>query len=193
MLPVPLEVPAGTSVISFIGAIKKVLLGVFSYQDIPFERLAMEPEVAKHVQSAGLYQALFSFQDARERNRAWGELHQKTILLFQKGATEDFGLWLMEVPSGLEGGFIYNADMYVKETATHLCARYVELLTHFANNPQISVDELGRLGNSVSGQYLSRLGRQAPEPLATTAFQARATTGSTSSLSVEAMPLAKIT
>ena len=192
MLPVPLGVPVGTSVLSFIGAIKKVLLEVFSYQDIPFERLAREPEVAKHVQSAGLYQALFSFQDARERNRAWGELHQKTILLFQKGATEDFGLWLMEVPNGLEGGFIYNADMYTKETATHLCTRYLELLHRFANNPDIRVNELGRLGDSVSGQYLTRLGRDAPELLATTVLQERATTRSTVSLSAEAMPLAKI-
>jgi acyl carrier protein len=113
-------------------------------------------------------------------------------LLFQKGATEDFGLWLMEVPNGLEGGFIYNADMYNKETAAHLCTRYLELLHLFANNPETSVDELGQPGDSVSGQFLTRLGREESKPLATTVFQARTATGATSALSVEAMPLAKI-
>jgi hypothetical protein len=118
------------------------------------------------VQRAGLYQALFSFQDARERIRKWGQLDQKTILLFQKGATEDFGLWLMEVPYGIEGGVIYNAEMFDAATAEAFCTRYVELLQKIAGNPALTIKDLFDPADSEAGKYLMRLGRELDIPAA---------------------------
>src|SRR5207344_2553936 len=139
LLPVQLGVQGGCKVVDFIRDIKQELLEVFSHQDVPFERLAVEPEVASRTQRVGLYQALFSFQDARDRTRQWGGLKQQGILIFQKGATEDLGLWLMEVPSGIEGGFTYNADLYTAETAAAFRERFIELVQRLAANPSMSV------------------------------------------------------
>ena len=157
LLPVQLSVRHDLRAIDFIRGIKQELLEVFSHQDIPFERLATEPEVAARSQRVGLYQALFSFQDARDRERHWGGLSQKTILIFQKGATEDLGLWLMEVPSGLEGGFTYNADIYTPPTAAAFRERYLELLNRLANHPQMTLAEMMESAGSASAQSLRRL------------------------------------
>jgi acyl carrier protein len=85
---------------------------------------------------------LFSFQDARERERRWGLLEHSSVLVMQKGATEDLGLWLMEVPSGLEGGINYNADLFDSHTASLFRDRFVSLLKRVAGNPSQTVAEL---------------------------------------------------
>ncbi len=136
LLPLQLHIDPAQPVTAFLRDVKQELLDVLNFQDIPFERLAMEPDMMARSQRAGIYQALFSFQDARERERQWGGLAQSSILIFQKGATEDLGLWLMEVPHGLEGGITYNADIYTTRTAEALHARYLELLERLAADPR---------------------------------------------------------
>ncbi len=157
LLPVQFMVDPAQTLGQFLTGVKRDTLDVFENQEIPFERLASEPEIASRAQRFGLYQALFSFQDARERKREWGPLHHKAILLFQKGATEDLGLWLMEVPGGLEGGFTYNSDIYLPETAAAFRERYAELLHRVAADPSIPVAELTDAGNSTAAQWLRRL------------------------------------
>ena len=60
----------------------------------------------------------------------------------QKGATEDFSLWMMEVPGGLEGGINYNADVFDAATAQMMNARLMGLLRRVADRPEASVAEL---------------------------------------------------
>jgi non-ribosomal peptide synthetase component F/thioesterase domain-containing protein len=180
LLPVQLEVPGQRKVVDFVRDIKQELLEVFSYQDVPFERLALEPEVASRTQRVGLYQALFSFQDARDRMRQWGALKQQGILIFQKGATEDLGLWLMEVPSGIEGGFTYNADLYTAETAAAFRERFVELVQRLAANPAMSVADLTASAGSAAAAYLRRLAAEdVPATLPGPAMARRSVTDAT--------------
>src|SRR5205085_2352384 len=74
-----------------------------------------------------------------------------------KGATEDLGLWLMEVPSGLEGGFTYNADLYTAETASAFRARFLEMLQRLASKPALSMAELMDDAGSSAAQTLRRI------------------------------------
>ncbi|SCC91285.1 Amino acid adenylation domain protein [Thiomonas sp. X19] len=135
LLPLQLRIDLNQTASDYLRSVKQEFMDVLSFQDIPFERLAMEPEMMARSQRAGIYQALFSFQDARERTRQWADLEQSSILIFQKGATEDLGLWLMEVPGGLEGGFTYNTDIYTAQTAAAFKARYLELVQRFVTDP----------------------------------------------------------
>ncbi|MFZ8332614.1 hypothetical protein ACO1L0_14645, partial [Staphylococcus aureus] len=65
-----------------------------------------------------------------------------SVLVMQKGATEDFGLWLMEVPGGLEGGINYNADVFDALTAQVFRERLLGLLRRVAQAPHLSVSAL---------------------------------------------------
>ncbi len=157
LLPVQFAFDPSQTLSEFLDGVKRDTLEVFEHQEIPFERLIEEPEISGRAQRVGLYQALFSFQDARERRREWGPLRQQSILIFQKGATEDLGLWLMEVPNGLEGGFTYNADIYLPETAAAFREHYVELLRRIAGDPSLKMSEFVDVATSASGQLLRRL------------------------------------
>ncbi|WP_081858073.1 non-ribosomal peptide synthetase [Thiomonas sp. FB-Cd] len=142
LLPLQLQPDPNQTFPGFMRAVKRELLDLSTFQDVPFECLMAEPEVKARSQQSGLYQALFSFQDARDRNRSWGGIKQSSILIFQKGATEDLGLWLMEVPHGLEGGITYNADIYTAQTASAMRERYLELVVRLADRPQAALAEL---------------------------------------------------
>jgi hypothetical protein len=134
LLPLHLGLQHSAALPEWLGSVKRELVEALANEDVPFERLAPEPELAALSQKAGLYQSLFSFQDARERKRRWGPLQHSSVLVMQKGATEDFGLWLMEVPNGLEGGFNYNADLFDAATAALFRQRLLGLLRRVARD-----------------------------------------------------------
>jgi amino acid adenylation domain-containing protein len=142
LLPVHVNVDAGVPLLSWFASIKRELLDAMAHQDVPFERLAAEPEIAVHANKVGLYQSLYSFQDARARERHWGPLAHSSVLVMQKGATEDFGLWIMEVPGGLEGGINYNADLFDARTAQIFKERIIGLLRRVADAPGQTVSAL---------------------------------------------------
>jgi amino acid adenylation domain-containing protein len=142
LLPMPVRVPADIDFKEWVRTVKRELLEAFANQDVPFERLMQEPAIVRHGGVAGLYHSLFSFQDARERERRWGSLAHSAVLVMQKGATEDFGLWLMEVPGGMEGGINYNADLFEPTTAATFRERFLAILRRVAASPDMRVREL---------------------------------------------------
>ncbi|MBI5720134.1 MAG: amino acid adenylation domain-containing protein [Burkholderiales bacterium] len=142
LLPMPLALDHEAGLTDWLAAIKREMLDGFANQDVPFERLVQEPAIAARAHKAGLYQSLFSFQDARERRREWGPLRHGNVLILQKGATEDLGLWLMDVPNGLEGGLNFSADLFERGTIMVFVARLLGLLQRVADNPQQSLREL---------------------------------------------------
>jgi amino acid adenylation domain-containing protein len=148
MLPMHLRLPRSARLSDAMRQVKADLMDVFSHQSIPFEVLAADPAIGRRLQHSGLYQVMFSFQDARERQRDWGGLQQQSILIFQRGATEDMGLWMMDVPKGMEGGFIYNTDVYDDSTAEALRACYLDMLHHIAEHGHTTIAELCALEQS---------------------------------------------
>jgi len=160
-------------VTSLVREIKADLLELFEHQEVPFERLVVEPEIAARAQGTGLFQILFSFQDARDRNRQWGNLRQQSIRVFPKDATQDLGMWLRDQPDGLYGAFVVNADLYDADTGPTLHARYLELVQRFIAAPGQSVAELMATGDPATAKRLSRLGR-APAPVIEAASASKA-------------------
>jgi amino acid adenylation domain-containing protein len=142
LLPIHLVVDSALPLVDWVRSVKGVLLESFANQDVPFERLAGEPEFVAYSQKAGFYQGLFSFQDARERQHDWGGLLQENLPVMQGGATEDFGLWLMESATGLTGGINFNADLFTRETAQMFRARFLALLRDAVARPQATLAEL---------------------------------------------------
>jgi hypothetical protein len=156
LLPIQLQVARDRPAMSFASQIKQELLDVFSHQEVPFERLAEEPSLAARAQRGGVYQALFSFQDARDRTRQWGDLAQSSILVFQKGATEDLGLWLMEVPNGLEGGLVYDLDLFDGETARAIRESYLATVRNLLAEPSRTISQVVGMQTFAPGQHLLR-------------------------------------
>ncbi|WP_232324444.1 condensation domain-containing protein, partial [Variovorax sp. WDL1] len=81
VLPLSFQIDRSLRFGEFMRYVKQELIAVMSHQQIPFERLVSEPEFVERAQGVGLYQALFSFQDARERPRDIGGLAHRQMHL----------------------------------------------------------------------------------------------------------------
>lgn len=156
VLPLSFQVERSLVFGDFLRYVKAELVSIMSNQLIPFERLVSEPEFATRAQGVGLYQALFSFQDARERPHRIGPLADRQIHLAPSGATDDLGIWLMDKAGGLEGAVVYNADIYLAETGAAFKERYLELLHQVARQPDATLGEVVG-ADSPSASYLRRL------------------------------------
>ena len=75
-----------------------------------------------------IYQAFFSYQDARHRPAAWGNLAQQNVPVFQPSAAQDVALWFLDGVDGLVGGLNYNTDILEPATAELLRVRYLALV-----------------------------------------------------------------
>ncbi|WP_238136915.1 acyl carrier protein, partial [Variovorax sp. JS1663] len=165
VLPLSFQVDPSLRFGEFMRYVKQELIAVMSHQQVPFERLVSEPEFVERAQGVGLYQALFSFQDARERPQDIGDLKHRQMHLLQRGATDDLGIWLMDKPRGIEGAIAYNADIYQRETGVAFKERYLELLQRVAQQPDATLAALSTAEGSDSALYLQRLAAgEAPEP-----------------------------
>ena len=156
-LPLSFQIDRSLPFGDFMRYIKQELLSVMNHQEVPFERLVTEPEFAERAQRVGLYQGLFSFQDARDRPREMGGLAYRQMHLLQRGATDDLGMWLMDKGDCLEGAIVYNADVYRHETGAAFNERYAELLRRVSEHPDSTLEALTSSEDSPSATYLSRL------------------------------------
>jgi acyl carrier protein len=149
LLPLHMTVDPALPFVDFVRHVKRVAIESFGHPDVPLEYLQRELKVG-HGSGAVLYQALFSFQDARGRIVDWGGLQHEQILLFQSGATEDLGLWFLENTKGMVGGVTYNADILEADTARQLRERYLMMLMRVGEDPHQSIATLhGLVGGTM--------------------------------------------
>lgn len=157
LLPMPFQVDGSMRFGEFMRYVKQELISVMDHQQVPFERLVREPEFVERSKGVGLYQALFSFQDARERARDVGGLADRQVHLLQQAATDDLGLWLMDKSSVVEGAVVYNADIYKDETGEAFKERYIELLRRAVDQADPTLEAILAPEGSASAAYLRRL------------------------------------
>ncbi|QSX75473.1 amino acid adenylation domain-containing protein [Lysobacter arenosi] len=142
LLPLRMEMDQDLTFAQAVKQVKDVVLDSFAHPDIRLEDLVRELSVRSREGGAVLYHALFSFQDIRQRMCDWGPLRHERYPVFQTASTQDLGLWFVEQDTGLSGGFIYNADIFLDETTALLRDRYIAVLEALGNDPSRTLAEL---------------------------------------------------
>ena len=140
LLPLQVELRRDEGFRALQDRVRRAMLESFTFPDVPLERLV--DDVPGLRGGGPLYQALFSFQDARRRPSEWGNLRHERLEVSQRGATEDLGLWLVERPGGLVGGVTWHADLYEAHTAQRLRERFLAILAQIVEAPDTPVDTL---------------------------------------------------
>ena len=138
LLPLPLVVSPDDSFPDLLRQVREIASAGLAHSNVLLEDVALRRTDRKTT----LYHALFSFQDARERVRRWGNLHHEAVHLFQEAATEDLGMWFLEGIDGLFGGLTYNRDVLDKQTIEQLRARMLEMIARIVEDPSRPVSSL---------------------------------------------------
>ena len=104
VLPLRIRVAEDATFVQLLEEVRDCVLDAFKYPDVPFDHLVRELNVPRDRSRFPLYQAMFSYQDARQRIRHWDNLDHEMIQVMQPGVAEDIGLWFLERTEDLIGG-----------------------------------------------------------------------------------------
>lgn len=155
-LPLRLQIDPDKSFLEHLRAVRAEVVEAFGHQDAPFEHLVRVLDVPRDESRFPIYQAFFSYQDARGRPPMWGNLEHENVPVFQPAAAQDVSLWFLEGPTGAVGGLNYNTDILEAESANRLKARFLDLLQRIIAEPTKSVRELSRLSEAERAELVDR-------------------------------------
>ncbi|MDG2536711.1 amino acid adenylation domain-containing protein [Dyella jiangningensis] len=150
-LPLRVMVDPEAPFLEVVKKVRQVVLDAFAHPDVPFEQLVFSLGLARDESRPPIYQAMFSFQDARRRIVSWGDLAHEHLPVFQRGAADDIGLWFLEQEQGLLGGITYNTDILDASTAARFRDCYETLLASALQDPATVVSRLDMLPAAQQG------------------------------------------
>ncbi len=134
---------------------REAVLDAFLHPDIPLEHLVHALGLPRDESRTPLYQAFFSYQDARARALDWGGLAQQPIDLAPPAVAEDLALWFIESNEGLTAGLTYNADIFEHATIERHGERLLGLLRAALADPSQALARLPLLTATEHAQLAS--------------------------------------
>ncbi len=113
--------------------VRDVTLDAFSREEMPLERLGIEPPPVR---------AFFSFQDARARAQRIGTALVSQVDVEPPKAANDLMVWLMERVDSLVAVANYSSELFEESTIASLLESFVCLLEDAADDPERKLQEL---------------------------------------------------
>jgi amino acid adenylation domain-containing protein len=119
---------------------REVVLGALAHADVPFERLVEEFEPRPSADRNPLFSVLFSLEPPMAPIPLGWDLTQIDV---QTGTSKfDLSLELDERPAGFVGRFIYNTDLFDRESVVLLARRWQALLARAVDCPEQPLSKL---------------------------------------------------
>ncbi len=122
--------------------VKKVALGAYAHQDLPFEKLVEELNPERSLGQNPLFQVWFYLQNDLLSDVEFRDLTLKVMEVDTGVCRHDLKLGLGESEGELKGNLDYSVDLFEAETIARLVKRYLDLLKLIVEQPDISLDEL---------------------------------------------------
>nr|WP_315193013.1 non-ribosomal peptide synthetase/type I polyketide synthase [uncultured Aquabacterium sp.] len=144
-LPLRLRPRGDLTVSDWFTQVQRQAIDALSHPDVPLDHLVRSLQLPRDASRAPLHQALFSYQDARERQPKWGNVVHERFDVPMVGTTQDLALWCVETPEGIEFTISYNADILDASSAQLLGDRLSTLLRRLpdlAGSPLSDIDIL---------------------------------------------------
>jgi len=133
-LPLRLRPRADLTVTEWLGHVQRQVIDALAHPDVPLDHLVRTLRPPRDTSRAALYQALFSYQDARERQASWGNVRHLRHDLPMVGAAQDLALWCVETPHDIEFTFSYDTGILEAHSVALFADRFAELLQRLARH-----------------------------------------------------------
>ncbi|PZG17039.1 non-ribosomal peptide synthetase [Micromonospora craterilacus] len=160
--PVPASADAPAAEPSFAALLRRTrgtVVRALAHQEIPFERLVAELNVARDVSRAPVFQVLFTLQNYAQGGGRWpDDLRAEGVGTDAATARFDLSLYVGETADGLRGMFVYNTDLFDAATVRRLAASFETLLRAAVDRPDLPVADLDLLAPAERDRVLA-LGR----------------------------------
>ncbi|MBD2448898.1 condensation protein [Nostoc sp. FACHB-152] len=126
---------------------RKVSLGAYSHQDLPFEKLVAELQLERDLNSNPIFQVWFAFQniatpDIQKLTLSLPELTLSPFEIDKQSSPFDLGLLLAEEAEGISGCFEYKTDLFASSTIIGMTEVLEMILQSVVTQPEIRLNQL---------------------------------------------------
>ncbi len=114
-------------------------LDAYSHQELPFERLVTELNVTRDVSRPPLFQVLFALQNYNMpiRHESSGGVEVSRFPLASWATRFELELYMSEDVDGISGLFVYNTDLFERQTVATLAGWLTALLGAVTTEPNL--------------------------------------------------------
>ena len=127
----------------FLARVRKLCLGAYDHQDVPFERLVEELAPSRDLTRNPLFQVMFVWQNL-PRKAAMEMSHLKVSAAPLEASTVRFDLTLTMIEAGdeLRGGMAYSTDLFEAATIRRMLSQLQRVLQQIADKPEQHLSEI---------------------------------------------------
>ncbi len=116
--------------------VRKVALGAYAHQDVPFEKLVEELQPARDLSRSPLFQVMLALQNAPAKELELPELALSGIGVTQQTAKFELTLAIDRSGEQLVASLEYNTDLFEATTAERMLTHFVLLLESVVAKPE---------------------------------------------------------
>jgi alpha-ketoglutarate-dependent taurine dioxygenase len=141
MLALRVDLSGDPTFRELLGRTRKVSLGAYANQDLPFERLVEDLRPVRDPRRTPIFQVVFNYYPFEAELKAPG-LDIKILDIEQQAARFDLSLFVIETRSELKGSFRFNADLFDRDRVSRWPDDYKALLKAVTERPDIRLSVL---------------------------------------------------
>nr|VFJ46172.1 MAG: amino acid adenylation domain-containing protein [Candidatus Kentron sp. DK] len=120
---------------------RRVALGAYEHQDLPFEQLVEEINPSRSLSHSPLFQVVLQLQDAPLSDSRLSELRISQLDLKSVNAKSDLALILEKTDQGIVGKLEYNTDLFKPSSMERFAAHFNNLLNAVVQDPSKPIHE----------------------------------------------------
>jgi hypothetical protein len=130
-----------------LARVRETTLGAYTHQDLPFEKLVEELQPERDRSRSLLFQAKLEVQSAASQQGGGGKpsLTLSPLAIPNKVARYDLYVSLFELPQGMKGSLLYDADLFRPGTIARMVEHFETLLRAVIERPDARLGELTQL------------------------------------------------
>jgi amino acid adenylation domain-containing protein len=126
-----------------LARVRDVALGAYAHQDIPFELLLEQLQPERDLSRTPFFQVMFNMMNFFSSSTInLPGLVVEGFSPFEASAKFDLNLYASKQENGLRLDFIYNRDLFERETIEQMANQFRNLLQAVATNPRYRLSEI---------------------------------------------------
>mgnify|MGYP001544540022 CR=1 FL=1 len=160
-LPIRLSLAGAPNFVALLERVRATVLAAYAQAALPFEHVVEAVHPPRDPARSAIFQAMLIFQNALPTAPTPAGLALEPWSTGDGPARSDLDLYLWETPQGVQGYFIYSADLFDAATVQRMATRLRTILEALANAPETRIADL-RFENVMPA--LPRLASRLPGP-----------------------------
>jgi thioesterase domain-containing protein/acyl carrier protein len=125
-----------------LSRVRKVVLGAYAHQDLPFEQLVETLQPERGLSYTSLFQVMFLFQNEPRPTLELSGLTLSPLNVGNYTAKFDLRLFMVDTEQELTGSLQYKKDLFDATTITRMLGHFQTLLESIVDNPDQRLSDL---------------------------------------------------